>query len=170
MIDLRAAYDHIDRDMLFSVLNIRTKARKITSLLKALYNGTKASIKNTVNSFHVHTGCRLGGIESSVLFNIYMDFVLRCVEHDVLLKYPNTGLKYSYKIKSESSNREQRSIHKISGNYRLRMLLYADDIVLFCEDIDELNDILNIYDSTFSLFGLTIAIENADTRLCICYI
>ena len=73
-----------------------------------------------------------------------MDFVLRCVEHDVLLKDPNTGLKYSYDIKSESSNQEQRSIHKISGNDRLRMLLYADDIVLFCEDIDELNDILKI--------------------------
>ena len=49
MIDLRAAYDHIDRDMLFSVLNIRTKAPKITSLLKALYTGTKASIKNTLS-------------------------------------------------------------------------------------------------------------------------
>ena len=118
-----------------------SKAPKITSLLKALYTGTKASIKNTVHSFQVHTGCRQGGIESPVLFNIYMDFVLRCVEHEVLLKYPNTGLKYSYRIKSESSNRKQRSIHKISGNDRLRMLLYADDIVLFCEDINELNDI-----------------------------
>ena len=47
MIDLQAAYDHVDRDMLFSVLNIRTKAPIITSLLKALYTGTKASIKNT---------------------------------------------------------------------------------------------------------------------------
>ena len=80
----------------------------------------------------MHTGCRQGGIESPVLFNIYMDFVLRCVEHDVLFKYPNTGLKYSYHIKSESSNRKQRNIHNISGNDRLRMLLYADDIVLFC--------------------------------------
>ena len=79
------------------------------------------------------------------------------------MKYPNTGLKYSYHIKSESSNREQRSIHKISGNDRLRMLLYADDIVLFCEDIDELNDILNIYNSNFSRFGLTIAIDKTQT-------
>ena len=116
--------------MLFSVLNIRTKASKITSILKALYTGTTASIKNTVNSFQVHTGCHQGGIESPVLFNIYMDFVLRCVEHEVLLKFPNTGLKYSYHIKSESSTREQRSIHKIFGS-RLLMLLYADDIVLF---------------------------------------
>ena len=113
MIDLRCAYDHIDRDILFSVLNIRTKAPKITSLLKALYTGIKASIKNTANSVQVHAVCHQGGIESPVLFNIYMDFVLRCVEHHVLMKYPNTGLKYSYHIKSESSNREQRSIHKI---------------------------------------------------------
>ena len=55
MIDLRAAYDHIDREMLFSVLNIRTKAPKITSLLKALYTGTKASIKILL----IHSKCTL---------------------------------------------------------------------------------------------------------------
>ena len=130
--------------MLFSVLNIHTKAPKITSILRALYTRTQASIKNTVNNFQVHTGCRQGGIESPVLFNIYMDFVLRCVEHEVLLKYPDNGLKYAYHIKSESSTREQRSIHKISGSDRLRMLLYADDIVLFCEDVNELEAILKI--------------------------
>ena len=43
------------------------------------------------------------------------------------------------------------------------MFLYADDIVLFCEDIDELNDILNIYDSNFSRVGLTIAIDKTQT-------
>ena len=92
-----------------------------------------------------------------------MDFVLRCVEHEVLLKYPNTGLKYSYHVKAESSTREQRSIHKISGSDRMRMLLYADDIVLFCEDIQELNCILKIYDETFSRFGLTIATDKTKT-------
>ena len=43
------------------------------------------------------------------------------------------------------------------------MLLYADDIVLFCEDIDELNSILQVYDNTFSRFGLTIAIDKTKT-------
>ena len=77
----------------------------------------------------MHTGCRQGGIESPVLFNIYMDFVLRCVEQEVLLRYPETGLKYSYHIKAESSTREKRSLHKMSGNES--MILYADNIVLF---------------------------------------
>ena len=82
-----------------------------------------------------------------------MDFVLRCMEHEVLLKYPET----------ESSNTEQRSIHKISDNERLRIILYVDDIVLFCEDINELNNILNIYDETYSRFGLTIATDKTKT-------
>ena len=146
---------------MFSVVDIRTKAPKLTAILKSLYTGTKASIKNTIENFEVHTGCRQGGIESPVLFNIYMDFVLHCVE--VLLRYPETGLKYSYHIKAESSTREQRSLHKMSGNERLRMLLYADDIVLFCEDVDELSNILAIYDETFSRFGLTIAIDKTQT-------
>ena len=80
LIDLRAAYDHVDREMLFSVVTIRTKAPKLTAILKSLYTDTKASIKNSIETFQVHTGCRQGGIESPVLFNIYMDFVLRYVE------------------------------------------------------------------------------------------
>ena len=44
------------------------------------------------------------------------------------------------------------------------MLLYADDIVLFCEFIDELNYILNTQDSNFfSSFGLNIAIDKTQT-------
>ena len=58
MIDLRAAYDHVDRYMLFSVVDIRTKAPQLTYILKSLYTGTKAAIKNTVDNFQVHTGCR----------------------------------------------------------------------------------------------------------------
>ena len=163
MIDLKAAYDHIDRNLLFRVLEIRTKSPKIVNILKSLYTGTIAAIKHTDNIFNVHTGCRQGGLESPVIFNIYMDFVLRCAEFEVLQRFPNTGLKYSFHIKSESTNREQRYVHKISGTDRLRMLLYADDIVLFCENIKELESILGIYDKTFTRFGLTIALDKTKT-------
>ena len=163
MIDLKAAYDHIDRKQLFRVLEIRTKAPKIIALLKSIYTGTIASIKNSKTNFNVHTGCRQGGLESPILFNIYIDFVLRCAEYEVLKKYPNSGLKYSYHIKSESTTREQRRVSKISSSERLRMLLYADDIILLSESLLELDDILTIYDKTFKRFGLTISIEKTKT-------
>ena len=43
------------------------------------------------------------------------------------------------------------------------MLLYADDIVLFFKDMNELQSILNIYYETFTRFGLTIAIDKTQT-------
>ena len=43
------------------------------------------------------------------------------------------------------------------------MLLYADDFVLFCQDVDELQSILKIYDETFTRFGLNIPIDKTQT-------
>ena len=85
-----------------------------------------------------------------------MDFVLRCVEHEVLEEFPNTGLQYSFRIPGHCSNREQRPIQGLSGIQRLRMLLYADYIVLLCNYIDELLEIVQIYDKTFARFGFKI--------------
>ena len=78
---------------MFSVVNIHSKAPKLTAILKSLYTDTKVTIENSIESFQFRTGCREGGIESPVSFNIYMDFVLRYVEH--------------ISFKAESSTREQ---------------------------------------------------------------
>ena len=162
-IDLKAAYDWINRDMLFKVLDIRIKSPILVKILKLFYTGTSAVIKGSKVFFPTFTGCRQGGLESPVLFNIYMNFVLRCAEYEVLQKFPNTGLEYSYNIPSHCSTREQRSIHKLSGTQRLRMILYADDIAVVSKDVDELAEILNIYDKTFTRFGLKIATDKTET-------
>ena len=162
-IDLKAAYDWINRDMLFKVLEIRIKSPILVSILKLFYTGTTAAIKGSKVFFKTFTGCRQGGLESPVLFNIYMDFVLRCAENEVLQKFPNTGLEYSFRIPGHCSTREQRSVHALNGSQRLRMILYADDIAILCNDVDELADILNIYDKTFKRFGLKISYGKTET-------
>ena len=162
-IDLKAAYDWINRDMLFKILDIRIKSPILVKILKVFYVGTSACIKGSKIFFKTFTGCRQGGLESPVLFNLYLDFVLRIVEHEVLEKFPNTGLKYSYRIPGHCSSREQRSVHGLSGTQRLRMILYADDIALLCGNVDELAEILNIYNKTFNRFGLKISASKTET-------
>ena len=162
-IDLKAAYDWINRDMLFKILDIRLKSPILVRILKVFYTGTSAAIKGSKIFFKTFTGCRQGGLESPVLFNIYLDFVLRIAEHEVLQRFPNCGLQYSYRIPGHCSTREQRSVHGLSGSQRLRMILYADDIALLCSDIDELAEIVNIYDRTFSRFGLKISASKTET-------
>ena len=104
-IDLKAAYDWINRDMMFKVLDIRLKSPILVNILRVFYTGTSAVIKGSKTFFKTFTGCRQGGLESPVLFNVYMDFVLRCAEYEVLQQFPNTGLEYSYRIPGHCSTR-----------------------------------------------------------------
>ena len=69
-IDLTAAYDHIPRDFLFRVLQIRTGASHLIAILRKMYEGTTASIRGMETVFDVLVGCRQGGQESPCLFNI----------------------------------------------------------------------------------------------------
>ena len=43
------------------------------------------------------------------------------------------------------------------------MILYADDIAILCNNIDELAEILNIYDKTFTRYGLKISTGKTET-------
>ena len=43
------------------------------------------------------------------------------------------------------------------------MILYADDIVFLCHNIDELTEIVNIYHKTFTRFGLKISTGKTET-------
>ena len=45
------------------------------------------------------------------------------------------------------------------------MIQYADDIALLCTDVDELAKIVNIYDRTFTRFGLKIAASKTETMV-----
>ena len=88
-LDLKAAYDWINRDLLFKILEIRIKSPILVNILKAFYTGTSAAIKGSKVFFQTITACRQGGVESPVIFNIYLDFVLTCVEYAVLQRFPN---------------------------------------------------------------------------------
>ena len=46
-IDLKAAYDWVDRDMLFKILDIRLKSPILVRILKLFYTGTSAAIKGS---------------------------------------------------------------------------------------------------------------------------
>ena len=74
-VDLTAAYDHIPRKCIFSVLNFRTGANVLIYILRKLYDGTTGCITGTKERFDILCGCRQGGLESPTLFNYYFDFV-----------------------------------------------------------------------------------------------
>ena len=108
-IDLTAAYDHIPRDFLFRVLELRTGATFLLCILELMYTGTTASIKGMKSAFKVRVGSIQGGQDSSVLFNYHCDFVLKVAASEIEKAFPDGwGLKFPFNIPHVCSNREQR--------------------------------------------------------------
>ena len=98
-IDLTAAYDHIPRDFLFKVLNLRTGASHLIAILHAMYKHTTASIIGMKTKFDVLVGCRQGGQESPCLFNYYFDYVLKVAASEIDKKFPEGwGIDFNYNI------------------------------------------------------------------------
>ena len=159
-VDLTAAYDHIPREFLFRVLEFRTGAKILIYILRKLYDGTTAYIAGTKTHFNLLVGCRQGGLESPTLFNYYFDFVLKVCAEEIDRKFPNGwGLSFDYRIPGECTNRQQRLEKKMHGTEFIKWLLYPDDLVLFCPDIIQAQEIIEIMNSVCKRFGLTISFK-----------
>ena len=57
------------------------------------------------------------------------------------------------------TNREQRHIKKMNGSEFIKWLLYADDLVIFCPNLEQAQNIIVIMDNVCKRFGLTISFK-----------
>ena len=79
--DLSAAFDHVERSWLFK--SIRNRFTEDTDpallkLLESLYSSTTTALAKTPDDkFGLTVGVRQGGPESPMLYNLFMDFVMR---------------------------------------------------------------------------------------------
>ena len=80
--DLEKAYDRIDREALWTVLQGYGVRGAVLQAVKSFYVGSRACVRvgNEVSRwFEVKTGLRQGCVMSSWHFNVYMDGVVRRV-------------------------------------------------------------------------------------------
>ena len=79
-IDFEKAFDSIDHDSLWQIIEIYGIPKKIINIVKEMYTHAQCMIKmeNTLTqNFNIPTGVRQGCVLSPLLFNLAMNFVLR---------------------------------------------------------------------------------------------
>ena len=109
-IDLKKAYDTIDRNLLCKRLSDIGVAGKIFSALKSLYVSVRSCVRvNSFNTdwFDVHCALRQGCILSPLLFNLFIN--------DLAIHIKSLALGVEIDVEN------------------ICLLLYADDIVLLAE-------------------------------------
>ena len=163
-VDLSAAFDHVCRKWMFKSISNRHSNhsdKKLIELLETLYEYTTTALAETpTDKFKLDTGVRQGGPESPLLYNLYMDFIMR-----IFLERCKTNrikfLKLKYNIPSYVSSTGRTS----KGEFDFDWTGYADDLVLMFNDIESLQKGINILNKLFTEYGMKINITKTKTMI-----
>ena len=120
-IDYAKAFDCVDDNKLWKILNEMEIPDHLNCLLRNLYAGQEATVRTghgTTDWFQIGKGVRQGCILSPCLFNLYAEYIMR-----------NAGLE------------ETQAGIKIAGR-NINNLRYADDTTLMAESEEELKSLL----------------------------
>ena len=119
--DYTKAFDYVDHDKLWKILQEMRIPDHLTCLLRNLYAGQEAIVRTghgTTNWFQIRKGVHQGCILLPCLFNFYVEYIMR-----------NSGLE------------EAQAGIKIAGR-NISNLRYADDTTLMAESEEELKSLL----------------------------
>ena len=168
-IDLTAAFDHVDRKLLFKTVKNRLPPNSTNAniaILENLYSDTRSFLQNDKqnNAFPTSSGVRQGGTEGPPLYNLYSDYTLRVYDNRKT-QAGVEGLNVPYFIPHEATNREQRSYAPSSGTSQDDDVGYADDLGVFAWSQEELQICINILANVFEEFGLEINLDKTKTMI-----
>ena len=119
-IDYAKAFDCVDHNKLWKILQEMGIPDYLTCLLRNLYAGQEETVRTghgTTDWFQIGKGMHQGCILSPCLFNFYAEYIMR-----------NTGLE------------EAQAAIKIAGR-NINHLRYADDTTLMAESEEELKSL-----------------------------
>ena len=163
-VDLTAAFDHVERKWLFKTLEKRFKDNdnnNVIEILKAIYSYTTTALMETPDDkFELNVGVRQGGPESPMLYNLFMDFIMR-IFIDECKKSGVKFLKLKFDIPESGSHSGKRTI----GDFYLDWCGYADDLLLVFEDIKSLRRGIELLDEVFKRYRLKINISKTKTMV-----
>ena len=137
-IDYVKAFDCVDHNKLWKILQEMGIPDHLTCLLRKLYVGQEATVRTghvTTDWFQVEKGVRQGCILSPCLFNFYAEYIMR-----------NAGLE------------EAQAGIKITRR-NINNLRYADDTTLMAESEEELKSLLMKVKEKSEKVGLKLNIQ-----------
>ena len=138
--DYAKAFDCVDHNKLWKILNEMGIPDHLTCLLRNLYAGQEASVRpghGTTDWFQIGKGVHQGCILSPCLFNLYAEYVMR-----------NARLH------------EAQARVKIAGR-DINNLRYADDTTLMAESEEELKSLLKVKEESEKV-GLKLNIQKTN--------
>jgi len=162
-VDLRKAYDSVDRETLWKVLQHYGIDGDLLDMIKLLYKNTRTAIRvgdGRTEEFSLKAGVKQGCVLSPLLFNIYLDFVVR----QALKRFGEAGVGVAYGARETWYNPlggRNKGMGPV-GVLNISALLYADDTALLASSYADICKMVNILEEVTKEWGLTISIPKTN--------
>ena len=142
-IDYVKAFDYVDQNKLWKILQEMGILDHLTCLLRNLYAGQEATVRTgheTTDWFQIGKGLRQGCILSPCLFNLYAEYIMR----------------------SAGVDEAQAGIKKAWRN--ISNLRFTDDMTLMAESEEELESLLMKVKEESEQVGLKLNIQKTNIK------
>ena len=135
--------------------------KKLMQLLESIYSYTTTVLAQSPEDiFELTLGVRQGGPESPLLFNLYIDYVMRIFNEEC--KSNNVRfLNLMYRIPSTATERKRMTV----GTNTIDWIGYADDIVLVFEDELQMQRAINLLSAIFKRYHLELNKSKTKTMI-----
>ena len=160
-IDLRKAYDSVNRDALWAVLQrCYHLPEKLLTILQVMHDQSTAAIRaygKTSEEFAVTSGVRQGCVLAPTLFNLFFDAVIRMAIDDHLEEGKGVRIAFHPDAKLIGDRRKMTLETLVSD------LEYADEMALISSSWSDLEEMIKSLHQCCSAMGLTINCRKTKT-------
>jgi sorting nexin-29 len=160
-VDLTKAYDKVDRNVLWLVLERRGFPPKLIALIKALHVGAMAQVRidsYVGEAFELLCGLKQGACFSPLLFNIFFGAIIDAF-HDQL---QSEGVALNYRLGGDIFNLTQLKATTKCNQITITELLFADDAELVATSEVDLQRMVMIFSNICSIFGQEVSIKKTE--------
>jgi hypothetical protein len=158
-VDLKKAYDCVNRDALWYVLGRQGVPAKLVELLRDLHTGSSATIKafgGESRPFEIRGGVRQGCNIAPLLFNIFLDFVVQQASAQFECAGRRSGVRLSFNWQGQPFKTDFGCLSELEI---ISILLYADDMAILADDEGELEHCIQVLEAVTQRWGLTINVK-----------
>ena len=154
VVDLSKAYDSVDRELAWQCFRHQGMSERLQKMLQLLHSRTECAVKGdhvlTSSWFEVCTGFKQGDANAPMLFNLFLDTVLRKMQPELV----RTGLAYFYRVDGVLREMPSRNLPDTFWS-----ILFADDMAIEAPSTEQMQIALETADTGFSKWGLEMSFK-----------
>ena len=157
-VDLKKAFDTVNREMLFAVLERFGCPPTFLALIKALHSGNTATVRvggELSDDFEVSMGVKQGCVLAPLLFNVFLLAVtLLATNEPDEPEQVMAGVRLRYRCDGGAFNLQRLRAGGMVDYVSVRDLQYADDAAVLAGGPEELQTEMTLTNRKYSRLGL----------------